>query len=99
MAIKFPNVDVQEREKGWNQVDLLMIEIPTQNLYQLQLHITKEIILRSQVMEVDFEMFASKHEEIQKAHLELKEKQVEMQKVQESQHTTVQNVYQRVIGE
>ena len=81
IAIRSPDVEVREREKVWNQVYLLMTEIPTQNLYQVQLHITEDLSLRAQATKFDFDMLASKHAEIQKVHLELKQKQAEMQKV------------------
>ena len=43
ITIKVIDMDVQERAKGWGQVDLLMEEILAQTLYELHLHIIEEI--------------------------------------------------------
>lgn len=52
--MKFLDMDVQERAKGWNQVDLVMSKIPSQTLYQLQLYIIKELRKRAEDTKVDF---------------------------------------------
>lgn len=44
-------------------------------------------------------LLASKHVEIQKDHLELKENNVQLEKVKYGLHNTVQRVYQRVSSE
>lgn len=48
---------------------------------------------------MDFELLASKHAKVQKAHLELKQKKQQIKKAQEPLHIDVQRVYQDITGE
>ena len=76
-----------------------MSQILVHTLYQLKIRITKELRQRDQEIEMDFEILASEHDDIQKYHMELKQKNEEIQKVQETLNTTMQRVYQKVMRE
>ena len=51
------------------------------------------------MIKMDFELLESKHMEIQKAHMEMRQKKDEMEKAQASLHTIVHRVYQKIVGE
>lgn len=80
LTVKFMDIDVQESAKGWSHVDLVMSDILAQTLYQLQLHITKELSQIYQATEANFEVLVLKHVEVQKDHLKLQKKHEEIEK-------------------
>ena len=57
-----------------------MSNISMQTLYQLQIHITEELSQRAQATEIEFEVLTLEQAKIQKAHMELKQKNEEMGK-------------------
>lgn len=48
---------------------------------------------------MEFEFLASKHTKIQKAHMDLKQKNHKIIRVQETLHTIVQRVSKKIIGQ
>lgn len=94
LAIKFLDSEVQERDKGWIQVDLIIYKIPMQTLYQFQVHITEDLSQRAHATKMDHEVLASEHVEIQKSHLEIKKKNEKVEKVENNLYTNVQIFYQ-----
>lgn len=73
-----------------------MFEIPTQSLYQFQHHITQALSYRAHMVDVEFRMLASQHIKVEKAHFDLKQKNENIDKEQETQQSVVNKIYRRI---
>jgi hypothetical protein len=71
---------MQEHVKPWDQIDIVLMEVPTSNLYELQQHITEELRLRAHAKDDLFQRLSEQHAELQVEHAKTSAKHEELLK-------------------